>query len=222
MMSWSTLETLLRVAEVILFPASLIFLAVALSSRGRLLWPALALALVVGLTLNFPWGLVATPMGEQQFYAHAHPEKGDSKSARHFKVAGLPASFVPYSRPAGGSEFSSPTGQLRVRYWLGPGLATGRTAITDLCRVTFEPCWFGNDRSYPGNTSRLEVWKSDDSHYRLRVHNGDDQAPGAKFNGWELRYGWLGSISHTIFWSLFLLLLGLGLLPRPSADLGRG
>jgi hypothetical protein len=177
---WFELDKLLGYAEVLLVPASLAYLIVALVRGGRARGlRALALAVVTAITVAQPFGVKGEPITPNQFFA-GDPRPAKAEEVHSTRVLGLSLfRFRPYRRKIWylNGEGGNPTHWLKLRSWLWPGLLTNGSKVERLCGTDMQPCWVpeGDSDTY-GRPSNLQLVKSG-NEWRYRILTADGTSP---------------------------------------------
>jgi hypothetical protein len=170
------------------------------------------LMLVGAATLAQPFGVRSHRLSRSQFYAPGM-HRVAAQHVHAVRVAGVPLmSFVLYRRrfPNPFGAENQPSHQLIVRSWMGPGLLSNATPIAGLCESLVDPCWSPDEQTSSGASS-LELWRTTDGRYRVRVLTLDENPPASasyppgqypvQFYGWEIRPA-VTSGSGALYWIL--------------------
>jgi hypothetical protein len=192
--------------------ASAALLLSAFWTRGPALvaWTALALGLVVALTVAQPFGVVA----QAESAAPSPPAQARvAPTAAQESLAG-PLRFRLVRSPTvygGGGDSSDPPEDLRVESSVAGWFVRNRAYVTGLCGVVFNPC----------PRSHRDIWIGRQDHSWVLWIKGDPHSPRypAAFQ-WRLKFG-VASLSGLAYWLLYFALALLVLihrrLPRRSA-----
>jgi hypothetical protein len=174
-------------------------------ARGSAPWPALAFAILVGITVAPPFGLRATPTS-----VTSPSQRGvvDPAQTHRLDVAGLSVvEFKLYSREIWrlAGEGGYPTHSLRVRSWIEPLLAINGTTITEMCGVVTNPCGESGDDKPASNPNGIDLFQTDGRWHVRTSSAGNDSMTGRKnVDEWELSFG-VVSVVGAAFWILVAL-----------------
>jgi hypothetical protein len=174
------LDVLLGVAELLLVPASVVYLAMAVfrPSRRRAM-AALALAGVLALTLAQPFGVKSEPITPEEFAA-GNPQPAEAEAVHSVRVLGVPVfGFRPYRgltvEPYQPILRRGQTGiWLKIRSWVWPGLLTNGSKVAFVCEDSVAPCWTPEGEAEPtGRPSKLDLVQADGEwRYHVRSPSG--------------------------------------------------
>jgi hypothetical protein len=147
-MGW--LDLILGLVELVLVPATLLGLAMAIfKRRPRLLRRVSVLSVVVGLTVAQPFGVIAS---KQHGLPRTSTVRVKPTAVHVIAVGGLP--LAPFRLYPGGTlsgilKENAPTSTLRARSWLWLPVLTNATTITGMCGTDdTRPCWDPDDPAH--------------------------------------------------------------------------
>jgi hypothetical protein len=192
------LDRALGIAEFLLVCASLFWLALAVTHwsepRAR---RATICALITGLTLAQPFGVIATA---QAALPPAGAQRHPGTQINTLKLLGvLPVPFVLYRRENVISGENTPVATLRARTWLWAPVLINASTIAAICNGSiFVPCWDTRIRDY-----RLAVFTQGDRTWATISDHYDPRKPTV-FT-WKLGFGvvsWTGALYWVIAGSL--------------------
>ena len=209
---WLEIDKTLGYAELVLVPASLVYLVWALLRRHRRRTiRALLVAGLLAITVAQPFGVEGVPISPQEFAA-GNPEPVDPESVQSVDVLGLGLfRFRPYTREIFyfDGQGGLPIAWLKVRSWVWPGLLANASKVERLCGNTLQPCWTPRDQPQNrfGRASNLELVQADGEwRYRILTRDGSPpRYPGNssepyRYNGYYRLAVGLVSFAGLVYW----------------------
>jgi hypothetical protein len=226
------LDVLLGLAELILVPASVLYLARAVFRPNReQAFRALTLAGIVALTVAQPFGVEAEPISREEFEA-GDPQPAKAEAIHSVEVLGIPVvGFRPYRREVIGllpSDVADPK-WLKLRSWVWPGVLTNGAKVTDMCASSDQACWApeGEGGFEDGSSRSLRLARAGDEwRYSVLTASGSvPRTPGETGSQGFFRLG-LGIVSWPglVYWIFLVLVAGpvIRSIPRgPVAEAAR-